>query len=172
MAQNRYLPHLVVLPEDDANRQVMNGFIDFFDVNFRVINIRPVAKGWGKTLDGDRLDSLLCELARYETMRLLLVLDFDRQFNSRFEMFKQKVGDVLLNRAFLLGVLTNPEELKARCNRSFEKIGKDIAKGCRDDDTSLWEDELLRHNIPEIRRMAADVKCFLFRSRAAESEPL
>jgi hypothetical protein len=32
MSVNKYLPHVLVLPEDDANRQMANGF--FLDQSF------------------------------------------------------------------------------------------------------------------------------------------
>ena len=33
MKVNKEQPHLLVLPEDDANRQIVNGFINHLNVN-------------------------------------------------------------------------------------------------------------------------------------------
>jgi hypothetical protein len=41
---NRYLDHALILPEDDANRQIANGFL--LEANSRKIQILPEVGGW------------------------------------------------------------------------------------------------------------------------------
>lgn len=51
MSINRYQPHIFVLPEDDANRQMANGCVKSLTVNGRVIQILPPVGGWMNVLD-------------------------------------------------------------------------------------------------------------------------
>lgn len=52
MSVNQYKPHLLVRPEDDANRQIANGFIlEIPEKNIRRIQVLPVASGWRKVVD-------------------------------------------------------------------------------------------------------------------------
>jgi len=49
MSVNHYLPHVLVLPEDDANRQIANGFQ--LDISSRQIQVLPEAGGWIRVLE-------------------------------------------------------------------------------------------------------------------------
>ena len=49
MSVNKYLPHLLILPEDDANRELANGFVLNHAVNSRAVQILPPAGGWKKS---------------------------------------------------------------------------------------------------------------------------
>jgi len=50
MSVNRHSPHVYVLPEDDANRQIANGFLlDPSIVDYR-IRVLEEAGGWKETL--------------------------------------------------------------------------------------------------------------------------
>jgi hypothetical protein len=46
MAVNKYKPHIYVLPEDDANRQIANGFLLHESVDSRSIQVMPTTGGW------------------------------------------------------------------------------------------------------------------------------
>jgi hypothetical protein len=48
MSLNKHKPHLIVLPEDDANRQIANGFINSSNVNQRAIQVLPPVGGLEK----------------------------------------------------------------------------------------------------------------------------
>jgi hypothetical protein len=112
---NKYTKYVVILPEDDANRQIINGFLNVIGVNFRAIDVRSVAGGWKKALSV-RIEPLLKELETNINMSLLVVIDFDCQFKNRQRIFRQKVGDHLIDRAFLLGAISEPEKLKKEFN--------------------------------------------------------
>jgi hypothetical protein len=49
MSVNKYEDHVLVLPEDDANRQIANGFILNSNVKERAIQVLPIADGWDKS---------------------------------------------------------------------------------------------------------------------------
>lgn len=72
---NRYQPHIHVLPEDDANRQIANGFLLDPGVSTRRIQVLPVAGGWTEVLS--RVEST--EMERYPKRVLVLLIDFDGQ---------------------------------------------------------------------------------------------
>jgi hypothetical protein len=45
MRVNKFVEHTLVIPEDDANRQIINGFILNLNVNKTAIQILPIANG-------------------------------------------------------------------------------------------------------------------------------
>lgn len=67
-----------------------------------------------------------------------------------------------MDRVFILGTLSEPENLRNSLGRSFEDIGKGLAEDCADDTRTVWEHDLLRHNKVELDRMILSVKPFLF----------
>jgi hypothetical protein len=48
---NLYDDHVLVVPEDDANRQLVNGFLNEPALWPRTIQVLPNAGGWSKVLD-------------------------------------------------------------------------------------------------------------------------
>ena len=47
-AINKFRPFVSVIPEDEANRQLVNGFILHDAVADRVVQVRAPAGGWGR----------------------------------------------------------------------------------------------------------------------------
>jgi hypothetical protein len=43
---NKFKPHVLVLPEDDANRQIANGFLSNSKLVVRAIQVLPIVGGW------------------------------------------------------------------------------------------------------------------------------
>jgi hypothetical protein len=50
MSVNKYTPHILVLPEDDANRQLANGFLLHPSLSTQIQVLEEVG-GWSKVLD-------------------------------------------------------------------------------------------------------------------------
>ena len=50
MSVNKYMPHVLVLPEDDANRQLANGFQLDESLATRKMQILEEAGGWQEVL--------------------------------------------------------------------------------------------------------------------------
>ncbi|MGS0743548.1 hypothetical protein ACVBEF_17245, partial [Glaciimonas sp. GG7] len=48
---NKFLPHLLILPEDDANRELANGFLLDDRVLERNIQVLKPAGGWKKAVE-------------------------------------------------------------------------------------------------------------------------
>ena len=150
MSANRFLPHVLVLPEDDANRQLANGF------QKRVTSIRQmvvlrVAGGWKEVLNRFQADHVR-GMELYDNRYMVLLLDFDGDV-TRLETAREAVPPELRDRVFILGALTNPEELKRAQGMTLEAIGSELADGCRENNNRTWGHDLLRHNEAELTRL-------------------
>lgn len=160
MSLNRYKPHIIVLPEDDANRQMVNGFIQALNVNARAIQVMPPAGGWSKVLNSFE-KGYVPDMRSYLDRRLILLIDFDEQ-NIRYKDVKDGIPADLNDRVFILGVWSEPEQLRRKSGKSFEGIGSLLAQGCPNNRDELWEDDLLKHNDSEVERLVLSVASFLF----------
>jgi hypothetical protein len=159
MSVNRHSPHVYVLPEDDANRQVANGFLldpSLADYRIRVLE---EAGGWRETLD--RFCSIYAaEMDRYPQRFMVLVIDFDGS-EDRLSLAKGRIPHHLIDRVFVLGALNEPEDLRRELG-SYETIGLAMARDCREGTDLIWANQQLRHNAAEITRLRAQVSPILF----------
>jgi len=128
MSVNKFEPHLLVLPEDDANRQLVNGFITSPNLNIRAIQVLPVAGGWEIAVR-NFLNEEVQKLRTYNQRRFLLLIDFDGDSERRNEVSNQIPEDIS-ERVFVLGVLTEPERLRVMLGMNYEKIGASLADEC------------------------------------------
>ncbi|MEA5513247.1 hypothetical protein [Nodularia sp. UHCC 0506] len=160
MSINRYIPHLIVFPEDDANRQIANGFIQDLNVNYLAIQILPIADGWPKVVS-KFTNVYVSEMQKYPQSMMLLLVDFDER-EDRFSYVESHIPEHLKSRVFILGVKSNPESLKKDIQKKFEAIGEALAKDCSENKNELWGHPLLIHNKTELERMIVSVKPFLF----------
>lgn len=159
---NKYIPHVLVLPEDDANRQIANGFTLHPSLNSRVIQVLPPPGGWSRVVESF-CSNQVTDLRRYAERRMVLLIDYDGQFPQRLDDIREQIPDDLLERVFILGVLSEPEELKRDLRHpGFEKIGEALADDCSQNTQNMWGNHLLRHNHDELERLIQDVKPFLF----------
>lgn len=157
---NRYKPHLLVLPEDDANRQIANGFLLDSKLNNRAIQVLPEARGWEDVVEKFKND-YASTMRQYSDRMIALLIDFD-QDKDRLYYVKQNIPSDLEDRVFVLGVLSEPERLRSDIKKNFEEIGETLANDCSNDTNELWGHELLKHNKTELARMVSSVKPFLF----------
>jgi hypothetical protein len=160
MSLNKYLPHLLVLPEDDANRQIATGFSLDSNLNPRLIQVLPPPGGW-KAVIAEFEKTHISAMQQFTARRIVLLIDFDEREN-RFSYVQAKIPDNLQKRVFILGVASEPENLKRDTQKTFEQIGKALAQDCVNNTNELWGHDLLKHNKTELERMIADVKPFLF----------
>ncbi len=165
MSGNREKSHIIVLPEDEANEKIANGFLLSLNINARSIIIDKYAGGWRKVVS-KFLDQLVPEMRKYRACVAILLIDFDcyegSSHEDRLHKVTGEIPDDLKNRVFVLGVLSEPEKLKAKSRMSFEKIGETLAEGCPETKSELWMDELLKHNEDELSRILVLVRPFLF----------
>jgi len=157
---NRFQAHIHVLPEDHANGQLANGFLLGLDQSgLTKIQVLPEAGGWLVLLDVFESDHV-AEMDRYPKRFMILLIDFDGD-EGRVNQAKRRIPDRLLDIVFILGALTEPEELK-RTLGAYETIGGQLAEDCRLDTDTTWGHALLRHNAEEIGRLRRTVRTILF----------
>jgi hypothetical protein len=160
MSANNHRPHLLVLPEDDANRQILVGFRNYHAVNSRQMPIQNVAGGWLKALDAI-LEEHVAAMRTYPDRHVLLVIDFDNRPDRRGEIVVQIPQD-LQERFFVIGSLDEPERLFTSLRTRPEALGELLAADCDHGTNTTWSHEMLSHNAAEIQRLTVKVKPFLF----------
>lgn len=159
---NKYLPHVLVIPEDDANRQIANGFLLHHGLISRNIQVLPPSGGWTRVVE-NLCTNQVPDLRRFAQRRIVLLIDYDRQFARRFQDIQQRIPADLSIRVFILGVFSEPEELKRDLGHTgLEKIGEALADDCSRNTDEVWRNHLLIHNQGELGRLVNDVKPILF----------
>jgi hypothetical protein len=161
MSVNKYLPHVYVLPEDDANRQLANGFVLDQALSTRSIQVLEEAGGWNEVLD-HFLSDQVGAMDRYPHRSMVLLIDFDRD-GDRLSYAKAKIPERLIERVYILGTWNEPEDLKVDLG-SYETIGRAMAKDCREGTNATWGHHLLQHNAGELNRLRERVRPILFQS--------
>ncbi|MFN9840389.1 MAG: hypothetical protein ACK56Z_07125 [Pseudanabaena sp.] len=118
MRVNKFVEHILVLPEDDANRQIVNGFILNLSVNATAIQVLPIANGWKKVVDKFKNDHV-SEMEKSPKRMIVLVIDFDDykkpdglNYENRLSYVRSQIPNNLSERVFILGSRTAPEDLK------------------------------------------------------------
>lgn len=159
MSVNKYLPHLLVLPEDDANRQMANGFQLDEGLEIRRIQVLEEAGGWQKVLSCFEAVHLQ-EMDRYSCRFMVLLIDFDGR-NERLDRAMAVIPERLKERVFVLGAWSEPEKLRQNLG-SYETIGRSMAKDCRNNTEKTWTNPFLCHNAGELERLRKNVRPILF----------
>jgi hypothetical protein len=159
MSVNKHLPHVFVLPEDDANGQLANGFQLDPLLDTRRMQILEEAGGWREVLNRFQMDHIR-EMDRYAKRFMVLLIDFDRR-EDRLQAARDVIPNHLNERVFVLGAWSQPEELKQNLG-PYETIGLAMAKDCRDNAEVTWAHNLLRHNAGELERLRQHVRPILF----------
>ncbi|WP_207878180.1 hypothetical protein [Pseudomonas sp. 32_A] len=162
MSVNRYRPHLLILPEDDANRQLANGFLQNPSVNLRAVQVLPPSGGWAK-VHTDFIESYVAQLRNHPHGHLALLIDFDSNVEERTRFFKKDFPRDVADRVYLLGTLEEPEPLRVLRRMSLEKIGEELSTSCYEGNDQPWRHDHLQHNLAELQRLIANVKPFLYR---------
>lgn len=161
MAVNKHKEHVWVVPEDDANRQIANGFNLHPALNDKCFGIGKSSGGWLKVLL--ELEQVHAKALRTITLRhLVLLIDFDSKVDERAAKFKAATPPDVADRVYLLGTRSEPESLRTNTGLKYESIGKALADECASREPGLWSHELLKHNEHELKRLMAAVKPFLF----------
>lgn len=158
---NKYMPHLHVLPEDDANRQIAGGFILHHAVQDTRVHVAAPAGGWSHVRDVF-VKEYVPLLRRYSGYHVVLLVDFDDHCADRRNHFDEHIPDDVRERVFVVGAKFNPEDLRKELAASFERIGELLAEDCYHGTTEVWGHEHLSHNDADRTRLVAVVKPFLF----------
>src|SRR5690606_13207530 len=99
-AMSKFQPHLIIIPEDEANDAIAIGFSTHDAVDNRRIQRKKVAGGWNKAVELSKAQ--YDYLKAYPTAHLLMLIDMDGN-PSRREQVTASIPDDLKNRVFVLG---------------------------------------------------------------------
>jgi hypothetical protein len=158
---NRYAAQVYLIPEDDADRQLADGFVLHDQVNASRIQIMPPAGGWSYVLRTFQ-DEYVSRLRANPKGHVVMLIDFDGDYGSRRAAFERAIPDDLKQRVFVLGPKQTPEILRKELGRSFEQIGLALADDCHAGTAVVWSHEELKHNEPDRQRLFQVVKPILF----------
>jgi hypothetical protein len=161
MSVNKFKPHVWIIPEDDANRQVAVGFIGNPHLKTRTVDVRPCAGGWLPVLEIFESE-FISYLREYPDSYVILLLDFDGNGDIRKTHCFERVPEDLKNRVFLLGAMETPEKLKRELHESSERIGELLAEDCTTGEITHWCHPHLVHNLPELNRLLPILKPIVF----------
>lgn len=162
MTVNKYLPHVFVLPEDDANRQLATGFT--LNISTRQLQVLAPAGGWTRVRDAF-VSNHVSAMERNKNRFMILLVDFDENM-GRLDQVKSKIPENLQDRVFVLGALSTPEALRQAGLGAYEAIGSLLANDCRNGTQEVWGHDLLQHNEGELTRLRNSVCDFLFPTQA------
>ncbi len=157
MAPNRDFPHVLVMPEDEHNREMANGFLMGLPSPNRQIQVLPSAGGWKKALETVSSQGL----ASYPRRFLVLLVDFDRD-PGRPEFAASKIPGEYRERVFVIGSLHEPKDLVVAGLGSREKIGLALAEHCQHDTNDTWSTPQLQHDTAELARLRVPIRPILF----------
>ena len=160
MSVNKEKPHLFILPEDQANADLARGFQLHHAVTNRAIQVLNKAGGWRKVIDYF-IQEEVPYMDRTPHRHMLLLIDCDGH-PERIDEIRNDIPANLQDRVFVLGVLSEPEQLKSNVRGGYQAIGLRLADDCDGDTDVTWGHPLLRHNAAELERMKNKVKAFLF----------
>ncbi len=158
---NRYIEHLLIVPEDDAIRQIVNGFIADIAISTNRVKVEPNAKGWSKARDSI-LSEYMPSLTRLQYRYLVVLIDLDDD-SARLQQVRDQIPAECKDRMFVLGVASEAEDLRNKLNMTFEEVGRALAEDCRNSTSTVWTHELLSQNSEEIYRLRQSVSPFLFK---------
>ena len=150
-----------MIPEDRADAQFANGFVEHNQVKARNIQVMPPAGGWSYVLK-TFVDEYIAYLRNYPTGYVILLVDFDGQYEDRRLKFSEAIPMDLRERVFVLGAASTPESLKNELHMSFDRIGASLAEDCHRGIMDLWQGNQLAHNEPDRRRLFESVRPILF----------
>lgn len=158
MSVNKNRPHLIVIPEDYANREIANGFSLARET--RQIQILNESRGWSKVVD-QFLDAQPGLMRKFKDRYVMLLIDFDESAERR-ESIRNRIPEDISDRVFIVGTWSEPENLKRAGLGTFEQIGSKAANECGlIDENSIWMHDLLRHNLEDLANLKALAGSFL-----------
>ncbi len=160
MSVNKYKPHLYVIPEDDADRQIADGFVLHARVASRQVQVVEPAGGWSRVLDIFKVEYL--PLLQNSMTHIVMLVDFDGSPAERRAKFEFEITEELRSRVFVVGPLDTPESLRQSIGKDYESIGKALADDCDRGTSDVWGHLQLLHNEAERVRLVGTVKQFLF----------
>lgn len=158
---NRYAPHVYIIPEDDRDRQLVDGFILHDQVKSQRVQVMPPSGGWHEVLKTFKAE-YIHRLRDDQKGHVVMLIDFDGHYADRRKEFEDEIPDDLKQRVFVVGSKVTPEDLKNELANNYERIGLLLAEECFARIETTWNHEHLKHNEPDRLRMINVIKPILF----------
>jgi hypothetical protein len=159
MSVNKYRSHILVLPEDEATRQMANGFYQKIP-DQRYTQILPVAGGCDHVVDCFK-SNYMPSMNTYPYRYFVLVIDFDKR-PSRLQHIKNQIDPSILARVFILGAFLEAEDLRRNVGENLETIGQLLAEDCQNQTMNIWRNELFEPLQDEIERAKKTLRPLIF----------
>ena len=120
MSPNRHQDHVIIIPEDDADRQIANGFCSSYQLGTRGRRVQVVNEtgGWHNA-EATLHKTYVPHLREFNNSRVVLVIDFDSDATRGAEVL-ERVPEELRDRVFVIGSLTDPQDLARSLKKSLE----------------------------------------------------
>jgi hypothetical protein len=112
MGLNKEKPHLIIIPEDDKDRQLAVGF-EFEVKNTKQIYIERNAGGWVRACEFFSQE-YLSSMNRYPGRYVVLLIDFDERDSNRLADVQKMLPSGFEDRVFVIGSRKDPEQLKKK----------------------------------------------------------
>ncbi len=152
---NKYQFALLVVPEDQANKDLVIGARDSQPNTIQnKIRIEPVPGGrdevWTATIH-----DYLPRLERYERWHLVLVIDHDADVPKIQQHFDELIPQSLKSRVWVLGCRSEPESCRSRLGRPgpLRELGSELFNSCMTQLSPLWDHNELNHNKAQLESL-------------------
>lgn len=167
MSVNKHRPHVLVIPEDEANHDLANGFQ--LEVGNRQLQVLPYVGGWLHVVE-ELLKNHVGDMTKIPHRVVVLLIDFDHDSQeggaaARLARVRERIPAGLQDRVFVLGSRRRPETLRAQLHpdpNTLEQIGRLLAEECRDGERTLWAHDELSNNESELAKLEQKVGPLLF----------
>jgi len=153
-----YPEEVIVIPEDPAIRDVVNGFLG--EIDHQRLHVEPPSGGWSKAFDK------LMEIGARQGRSIVVVIDEDVDPNRASKMPEGDHANV-----YVLTIRPKVESLRTELRKqglikpnSLEEIGRVLAKDCREGTRYAWACKALAGNSERLAQMEEELKPILFRS--------
>ena len=170
MSINKYGPHVWIIPEDSADEQLANGFIQHSALDravaARAVQVVPHAHGWPTVIELFTREYISWLRRFKDHAHVVMLIDFDdKDIEGRKAHFDRSIPEDVKARVFVIGSKVDPEALQRELGMTRERIGAALAEDCLKKDFELWRHEHLVHNRSELERMTKIVKPILFQGK-------
>lgn len=171
MSINRQQKHVIFFGEDEATRNLAQGFIEGENINELRCDVwHTFGTGWKSTTEAMELVGM----SRYPLTHLILVIDLDRQEKHHIEDLKQEIDQTSFSdRVYVIGGSKDVQALQRAFTAansigkiSAQDTGREIANQCFKDEScveGVWCDPALEHNRTELERICRNLKDIIFK---------
>lgn len=170
MSINRQRKHVIFFGEDEATRNLAQGFCESEKINDLKCEVwSTYGTGWQSTIDA--IETV--RMSRYPQTHLVLVIDLDRRGEDRIAALKREIANCpCKDRVYIIGCTKDVQALQ----RSFtpvnsigklsaQETGRTIADRSSKDVSCMegvWGDSSLVHNKDELERLCRNLKDVIF----------